>query len=89
MFQGYVGKFLDSATLPLQPSPSRQVIQVDQNFGRSHRADARIAPCVIPKGKYVVTGAQWRLLGEVLAEFFFSLGFFLGEKMALPNSLGE
>ena len=39
------------------------VIQVDQNFGRSHRADARIAPCIIPKGKYVVTGAQWRLLG--------------------------
>ncbi|CAL1127973.1 unnamed protein product [Cladocopium goreaui] len=39
------------------------VIQVDQNFGRSHRADARVAPCIIPKGKYVVTGSHWRLLG--------------------------
>ena len=54
---------------------------MDQNFGRSHRADARIAPCIIPKGKYVVTGAEkWRLLGEVLAEIFLFFGeSFLGK----------
>ena len=53
---------------------------MDQNFGRSHRADARIAPCIIPKGKYVVTGAEkWRLLGEVLAEIFL-WGIFFGKK---------
>ena len=36
----------------------------DQGFGRSWvRSDHRVAPCVIPKGKYLVTGATWRLLG--------------------------
>ena len=47
------------------PRAAWQVIQVDQNFGRSHRADARVAPCIIPKGKYVVTGSHWRLLGRL------------------------
>ncbi|CAE7498752.1 unnamed protein product [Symbiodinium sp. CCMP2592] len=41
------------------------VIQVDQGFGRSwHRSDHRIAPCVIPKGKYIVTGPTWRLMDK-------------------------
>ncbi|CAJ1373460.1 unnamed protein product, partial [Effrenium voratum] len=41
------------------------VIQVDQNFGRSwHRSNPQnVTPCIIPKGKYVVTGPHWRLLG--------------------------
>ncbi|CAE7255488.1 unnamed protein product [Symbiodinium natans] len=41
------------------------VIQVDQGFGRSwHRSDHRIAPCIIPKGKYLLTGPTWRLMDK-------------------------
>ena len=55
---------------------------MDQNFGRSHRADARIAPCIIPKGKYVVTGAEkWPAVRRSFSgDFSFLWGIFFGKK---------
>ena len=59
------------ATLPTTPrgkpeeSAHPNSYSEDQGFGRSwHRSDHRIAPCVIPKGKYIVTGPTWRLMDK-------------------------
>ena len=42
------------------------VVQVDQNFGRNWcRRDPRLCPCVVPKGKYVLTHFWKFLAGQV------------------------
>ncbi|CAJ1368850.1 unnamed protein product, partial [Effrenium voratum] len=47
-----------------EPYTKQYVIQVDQSFDRQtwHRKNEQLTPCLIPKGKYVVT-ARWSLLG--------------------------
>ncbi|CAK9085947.1 Uncharacterized protein SCF082_LOCUS40690 [Durusdinium trenchii] len=47
----------------INPFETEVIVQVDQNYERNtyHRSNPLVSPCIIPHGKYAVTG-QWRLL---------------------------
>ena len=44
--------------------PARFAHTKDQNFGRCiHRTNPKCCPCLLPSGKYVLSGKSWSLLG--------------------------